>query len=117
MDNMWEKIKKSLREGAALSIEKIEEYTKLGKLKIEELSAKRKCERNLIDIGERVVELIKDKKEANIAEDLAIRKAYENINSLMEEIAEIEKKMKEIIEESKKNKGYKKDEEEEINGI
>ncbi|MCX7727104.1 MAG: hypothetical protein N2053_09685 [Chitinispirillaceae bacterium] len=116
MDNMWEKIKKSLKEGAALSMEKIEEYTKLGKLKIEELSAKRKCERNLVDIGERVVELIRDKKEDSIAQDLTIRKAYENINSLMEEIAEIEKKMKEIIETSKKNK-EKKYEEEEINGI
>ena len=48
IDNMWEKIKKGLKDGAALSMEKIEEYTKLGKLKIEEFSAKRKIERNLI---------------------------------------------------------------------
>jgi hypothetical protein len=39
MDNMWEKIKKSLKEGAVMSVEKIEEYTKIGKLKVDELSA------------------------------------------------------------------------------
>jgi len=44
---------KGLKDGATLSMEKIEEYTKIGKLKIEEMAAKRKIARNFIDIGER----------------------------------------------------------------
>jgi len=41
-DNVWEKIKKNFKEGAALSIEKIEEYSKIGKLKIEEFRGQEK---------------------------------------------------------------------------
>lgn len=96
MDNMWEKIKKGLKDGAALSMEKIEEYTKIGKFKVEELAAKRKVERNFIDIGERVFDLMQEKKGEGIVDDLAIKKAVENVAALREEIHELNEKMKEV---------------------
>jgi len=114
MDNMWEKLKKGVREGAALSMEKIEEYTKLGKLKVEEMATKRKIERNYGDIGERVFDLFEDGKGADIAQDLTIKKAVENIAALREELIEIAKKIKEVGESSKNSKT---DEEDDINGI
>lgn len=117
MDGMWEKIKKSLKDGAALSMEKIEEYTKLGKLKVEEMAAKRKIERNFVDIGERVFDLIEEGKGSSSADDLAVKKACENIMALREEIAELDRKMKEVSENAKKNRSTHDDEEEEINGI
>lgn len=114
MDNVWEKIKKGLKDGAALSMEKIEEYTKIGKLKIEEFSAKRKIERNFVDIGERVFEFITDKKASEIEKDILINNAIENITNLKTELVEIDKRIQEVSEESKK-----KDEggEEEVTGI
>lgn len=114
MDNMWEKLKKGVREGAALSMEKIEEYTKLGKLKVEEMATKRKIERNYGDIGERVFDLFEDGKGADVAQDLTIKKAVENIAALREELIELAKKIKEVGESSKNTKT---DEEDEINGI
>ena len=62
MDSAWEKIKKSVREGAAVSMEKIEEYSKIGKLKVEEFATKKKIERNFVDIGERAFDLTTDGK-------------------------------------------------------
>jgi hypothetical protein len=114
MDNMWDKIKKSVREGAAVSMEKIEEYTKLGKLKVEEMAAKRKIERNFGDIGERVFDLIEENKNGEIPQDLTIKKAVDNVIALREELLEIDQKMKEVSANSKKNKV---DEDSEINGI
>ena len=102
MDTMWDKIKKNLRDGAALSMEKIEEYTKLGKLKVEEIAAKRKIERNFIDMGERVFDLMEEDKAATVADDLAVKKAAENITALREEIEDIEQKMKEVSENARK---------------
>ena len=99
---MWERIKKGLKEGAALSMEKIEEYTKIGKLKIEEFSAKRKIERNFVDIGERAFELISDKKGNDIEKDILVCNAIENIKGLREELIDIDKKIQEASEESKK---------------
>ena len=99
---MWEKIKKGLKDGAVMSVEKIEEYTKLGKLKVDELSAKRKIERNFLDIGERFYDLSQDAREAAASDDLVIKKAIENIRSLYAEIAEIAEKAKEIHRAAKK---------------
>ncbi len=114
MDNVWERIRKGVKEGAALSMEKIEEYTKVGKLKIEEFSVKRKIERNFVDMGERVFELISDEKGSEVEKDILINNSIENVNALREELEEITNKIQEASRESK-NKDI--DEEEEITGI
>jgi len=112
MDTMWEKVKKGLKDGATLSMEKIEEYTKIGKLKIEELAAKRKITRNFIDIGERTFDLVDTGKGAAVEDDLAIKTSIENIKALRQEIIEIDKKIKDIQAAAKKTKGASSDEDE-----
>ncbi|KMQ50217.1 hypothetical protein CHISP_2888 [Chitinispirillum alkaliphilum] len=114
MDTMWEKIKKNLKDGAAMSMEKIEEYTKIGKLKVEEMSAKRKIERNYLDAGERVYELLEEGKDSGIGDDLVIKKCVENVNSLKEEIAEIAQKIEEV---SEYQKSEDQEEEDEVNAV
>jgi hypothetical protein len=104
-DNVWEKIKKNFKEGAALSIEKIEEYSKIGKLKIEEFAAKKKIEKNCVDIGERVFDLVETGKAAEAMNDLLVKKAIENIRALNEELASIDRKIKAVAEEARKSKG------------
>jgi hypothetical protein len=113
MDNVWEKIKKGLKDGAALSMEKIDQYSKLGKLKIEEFSAKRKIERNFVDIGERVFELMSDGKEADIAKDILVSNAVDNVNGLREELVELEKKIQQVSEEAK----IKNSDDDEVTGV
>jgi cytochrome c len=109
IDTTWEKIKKGVREGAAISIEKIEEYSKIGKLKVEEFATKKKIDRNFIDIGERLFELVEDGKHPEGASDMAIKKAVSDIRSHKEELISIEKKIKAILEESKKSKNKTED--------
>jgi len=114
MDNMWEKIKKSLKDGATLSAEKIEEYTKIGKLKIDEFAAKRKIERNFVDIGERAFDLIDSGKGDSVSADLNVAKAIDNIKSLRQELATIKAKIEEIQEAARKKKTAA---DEEVTGI
>ncbi len=114
IDNVWERIKKGLKDGASLSMEKIEEYTKIGKLKIEEFSAKRKIERNFVDVGERVFELLTDGKGSEIEKDILISNSVENVNKLKKELVEIDGKIKAASAEAKP-KGVQ--EEEEVTGI
>jgi hypothetical protein len=116
MDTMWEKIKKGLKDGATLSMEKIEEYTKIGKLKVEELAAKRKVTRNFVDIGERTFDLIEDGKGSTIETDLAIKTSIENIKALRQELIDLDAKIKAIQEAGKKSNPVA-GEEEEITGI
>ena len=112
IDSVWEKIKKGLRDGAALSVEKIDQYTKIGKLKLEELGVKRKMERNYQDIGERVYDLVSSDKSEGMGADIAVTKAIENIKELKKELDVIQEKIDEINEEGKSSKS-----DEEVTGI
>jgi hypothetical protein len=115
MDNVWEKIKKSLKDGAVMSAEKIEEYARVGKLKIDEMSAKRRVERNFLDIGERFYDLAQDAREADAGTDIVIAKAIENVRALHAEIAELNEKIKDIHKAARRNPGG--DEEADQDGV
>jgi len=115
MDQVWDKIKKGLKDGAAMSMEKIEEYTKIGKLKIEEMAAKRKIERNFVDMGERAFEMIVDGKGSDIPNDLTVQKAIDNVKELREELIVIDEKIKAASEEAKASQPQQEDEE--ITGV
>jgi hypothetical protein len=119
MDTMWEKIKKGLKDGAAYSMEKIEEYSKIGKLKVEEIAAKRKITRNFIDIGERSFDLVETGKGGKVEGDLAIKTSIENIKALRQELLEIDQKIRQIQDAARKakNGAAHEGDEEEITGI
>jgi hypothetical protein len=104
-DSVWEKLKKNFKDGAALSIEKIEEYSKIGKLKIEEFAAKKKIERCCIDIGERVFDLMENGKPSEVLGDMLVKKSIDSIRELNEELASIDRRIKAVSEESKKSRG------------
>jgi len=65
-------------------------------------------------MGERVFDLLEIGKAAEIANDLAVHRAIENVNFLRTEISEINRKIHEISEASKKTK---QDEDSEVTGI
>jgi hypothetical protein len=115
IDQVWDRIKKGLHDGATMSMEKIEEYTKIGKLKIEEMAAKRKVERNYADIGERCFDLIDGGNSKDIEGDLSIKKSVENIRAIRLELVEIDKKIKAATPEPKAGKTG--DEGDEVTGI
>lgn len=115
MDSTWERIKKGIKDGATMSMEKIEEGARIGKLKIDEMATRHKIGRNFSDIGERTYELLKDGKGSTVAEDLSVKKAAENIDNYKVELVDIQDKIKKIIEDSKR-RGVIRDEEE-ITGI
>jgi hypothetical protein len=106
MDTMWERIRKGLKDGATLSMEKIEEYTKIGKLKIDEMATRRKIDRNFADIGERVYELLKDSKASSVESDIVIKRGVENVNSLKQDLVTIAEKIKQVQEEAKKSRQH-----------
>lgn len=105
----WEKIKQSLKDGATISIEKIEEYTRLGKLKLDELAAKRKIERNFADIGARVFDLAESGKGADMQADLSVKKSIDCITQLKGELAQIQQKITELQELARKGKEQSED--------
>jgi hypothetical protein len=102
METVWEKVKKGLKDGATLSVETIEEYTKIGKLKLDEVAARRKIVRSFAVLGEEVFELMEKSKGSQIASNAAVKKAVRSIKVLREELEGIEGKIDQVQADAQK---------------
>jgi hypothetical protein len=91
----WEKVKESVQKGAEVAAEKVSQYSRIGKLKMDQLILKRRIEKNYTAAGLRVYEFVKDNKTGNIPTTLVdefireIDKAQEEIDNLDNDIAKI----------------------------
>jgi hypothetical protein len=102
IDQVWDRIKKGLREGATMSMEKIEEYTKIGKLKIDELAARRKIDRNFADIGKCVFDLMEQGRAGETGSEPIVVKAVESVKALRVELSVIAGRIREVQEEARR---------------
>jgi len=59
METLWEKIRKSVVNGVTVAAEKTEEFTKLGKAKIDILNTKRKISAKFTELGSILYDAIK----------------------------------------------------------
>ncbi len=96
MEEFWTKMKSGLKDSAAFSANKIEEYSKIGKLKIEQFGLKKKVESVQNDLGVRIYDLIKDKKGDTADADIAILSFVEKIDAYEESIQTLAEQIEEI---------------------
>ena len=66
MEKLWERIKKSVTEGVTVAAEKTEEFTKLGKSKLDILNTKRKISKSFTELGGIIYDAVKDGKTKEI---------------------------------------------------
>ena len=96
----WEEVRKSVQKGAEVAAEKVSQYSRIGKLKMDQLILKRRIEKNYTAAGLRVYEFVKDDKAVNIPTKLVeefiqeIDKSQEEIDNLDNEIAKIKEEGK-----------------------
>lgn len=106
MGDFWSKMKSGIKDGASFSATKIEEFSKIGKLKVEQFNYKKKIEETQKDLGIRIYDLVKDGKADNAGEDIAIVDFVKKIDSYEESInkltEEIESIHNDAIEKQKK---------------
>jgi len=98
--SLWENLKKGLEQGIKTISEKTEELTELGKLKLDILSLKRDIEKNFVELGGRVYQLMKENKSENIKQNTEINDLVSKIkvqeNSLDESNKKYDKLKKEM---------------------
>lgn len=111
MSPLWKDIKKTLKEGVSIAAEKTEEYTKIGKVKVEILNVKRNIDKTFAELGQEAYDLIKKDKTSPLAQNDKIKKLTATIEdlkkSLKEKEAEIETIKKEAIKKGEKPKKKK----------
>jgi hypothetical protein len=91
MDNLWERIKKSVAEGAAYAAEKTEELTKLGKAKIEILNIKHKISKSFTELGGVAYDSLKKGNAAALGSSPEIDAIVNSLINLERELDEKEK--------------------------
>ena len=96
MEKLWDKIKKSVVEGASYAAEKTEEYTKLGKMKIEILNLKRKISSNFSNLGGITYEAIKAESTEDELKSDKVTALIDTIDKLEGELEATEKQYEDL---------------------
>ncbi|MFQ5606164.1 MAG: hypothetical protein ACE5HS_23075, partial [bacterium] len=69
MANLWDDIAKTIREGVDTVVEKTEELTKIGMIKMDIINIKRNVDKNFSELGGKVYHLLVEENKAQIAND------------------------------------------------
>ena len=100
MNTLWDYLSKGLREGLAVLAEKTDEYTKIGRIKLEIISIKRDIEKLFTELGGKVYHLMVEQNDTNIASN-------EEIRGLIEKVKDLERRLQEKRQEIEKVKKAK----------
>lgn len=78
--SLWEDIKKTVKEGVSVAAEKTEEYTKIGKLKVEILNMKRNIDKTFTELGRETYTLLKGSKKGDLAKNEKLKNLLTRID-------------------------------------
>ena len=96
MPTLLEKIKNSVVKGVTVAAEKTEDYTKLGKAKIDVLAVKRSISKQFTELGGIVYEAVKDKKVDEAMKEKKTKDIIAALKKLEKELGDKEKTFLEL---------------------
>lgn len=96
MTSLWDDIAKTIREGVDTVVEKTEEYTRIGRIKVDILNIKRNIEKNFTELGGKVYHLTVEEKKTQIASDKEIKEIIECVKLLEKELEEKNKELEKV---------------------
>jgi len=102
--SIWDDFKKTLLEGVNVAAEKTEEYTKIGKLKVDNINLNRTLDKTYKALGREIYIRISDGKSIDLSKDDGIQYFTDKINDVTSAIMKNEKKINEIRTEAAKKK-------------
>jgi hypothetical protein len=94
----------SIRDGLELVVDKTEEYSKIGKLKVDIFTTKRNIEKQFTELGGRVYDLINLEKTDSVEDDEEVKKIIEEIRVLEKQLVEKEANINIVKEEKEKER-------------
>jgi len=96
MANLWDDIAKTIREGVDTFVEKTEELTRIGRIKVDILNIKRNIDKNFSELGGRVYHLVVEEKKSSGKDVLADKEVKELIECVKILARELEDKKAEL---------------------
>jgi len=96
MTSLWDDIAKTIREGVDTVVEKTEEFTRIGRIKVDILNIKRNIEKNFTELGGKVYHLIVEEKKSQITSDKEIKEIIDCVKLLEKELEEKNKELEAV---------------------
>lgn len=96
MANLWDDIAKTIREGVDTVVEKTEELTKIGMIKMDIINIKRNVDKNFSELGGKVYHLLVEENKAQIANDKDVKEIIECIKILEKELQAKNEELKKV---------------------
>lgn len=96
MTKLWDDIAKTIRDGVGTVVEKTEELTKIGKIKVDILNIKRNVDKNFSELGGRVYHLIVEDNKTQISGDKEVKEIIECVKILENELNEKKSELRNI---------------------
>ena len=103
MGNLWGDIKKTIREGVDTVVEKTEEQTKIGRIKVDILNIKRNVEKNFTELGGKVYHMIVDEKKTQISNNKEVKEIVDCIRLLEKELDQKNVELEQVKAKESKN--------------
>ena len=98
--SLWKDIKKTVKDGISVAADKTEEYTKIGKIKVEILNINRNIDKAHTNLGIEIYSLMKSKSPGDISKNAKALKLVGEIDKLKTSLKAKEKEIKEVKKES-----------------
>ena len=86
MGTLFEDIKNGIRDGIELVVDKTEEYSKIGKLKVDILGIKRNIEKLFSELGGQTYELLSKEEKVDLAGDEEIKRLVDDLKAQEEKL-------------------------------
>jgi hypothetical protein len=98
MANLWDDIARTIRDGVDSVVEKTEELTKIGKIKVDVINIKRNIDKNFAELGGKVYHLVVEEKNTKVAGEKDVTDIIESVKILEKELEEKNAELKNIRE-------------------
>jgi hypothetical protein len=102
---LWENLKKGVEQGIKTITEKTEELTEMGRLKLEIMSLKREIEKDFVELGGRIYQLMKENKGGNLTQNSEIQALVEKVKTEEKKLDEYNQKWEKMTRDEPKGQG------------
>jgi hypothetical protein len=102
---LWENLKKGVEQGIKTITEKTEELTEMGRLKLEIMSLKREIEKDFVELGGRIYQLMKENKGGNLTQNSEIQALVEKVKTEEKKLDEYNQKWEKMTKDEPKGQG------------
>lgn len=96
MANLWDDIAKTIKESVDTIVEKTEQLSKIGKIKVDIINIKRNVEKNFTELGGKVYHIIVEEKKTQVATDKKVKEILKSVKQLENDLQEKNRQLEKV---------------------